>query len=464
MFLSARVLGICLLLNWMQLPVIFSARAAERNSKAAAMALLKGNCFGCHNEEKKKGGLLLTSRKDLLRGGENGPVVVAGKGEQSKLIQVLAAESDPHMPPKKQLTEKQISALRRWIDEGAAWDEKALATFGTETPLEKLGSLPGDYDPVLALSLSPDGKHLAVARGNEIVVYPATGTNCEPITQFRGHRDAVQSLAWNRDGKRLASGSYRELFVWNSTSWQSEQRLTNSLVGRLTALAFSPDGDSLYGADGVVTRNGIVHVWETESWNLKSTWEAHRDSIMAMEVSHNGKFLATASTDKLVKLWNLPSQTEAAKFERHQGHVLALGFSPDDSMLATASADKVLNLWDTKTKEQKITVPKHPAVLTGLAWAADGKSLVSAAEDGAPRIYSDFKSHSGKEQSEGAQTRALTSINEVLYCVAISADGKTVYGGAYDGVVYVWNSDGKVKSKLAPGAAKRQLAATEGPR
>jgi len=46
------------------------------------------------------------------------------------------------------------------------------------------------------------------------------------------------------------------------------------------------------------------------------------------------------------------------------------------------------------------------------------------------------------EQSEGAQMRALTSINEVLYCVAISADGKTIYGGAYDGVVYVWNSDG----------------------
>jgi WD40 repeat protein len=160
-------------------------------------------------------------------------------------------------------------------------------------------------------------------------------------------------------------------------------------------------------------------------------------------------------------MWSLSNHVEVAKFERHMGHVLAVGFSPDDSMLASGSADKVLNLWDTKTKEQKITIPKHPAVLTALAWAADGKTLVSTSEDGSARVYTDFKAHSGKEQSEGAQMRALPSIDEVLYSVAVSGDGKTIYGGGYDGAVYVWNSDGKLKWKLPPGSRNPQLAVTE---
>src|SRR6267143_4235650 len=73
--------------------------AADSPPKVApqAMVILKGNCFGCHNVEKKKGGLLLTSRSDVLKGSENGPVLIPGKADQSKILKVLASDSDPHM-------------------------------------------------------------------------------------------------------------------------------------------------------------------------------------------------------------------------------------------------------------------------------------------------------------------------------------------------------------------------------
>src|ERR1041385_974674 len=148
-----------------------AARAAEAPPAASAMVVLKANCFGCHNADKKKGGLVLTSRRDLFKGSENGPVLDSKKTEQSKILQVLSADADPHMPPKKQLSDKQISALRSWIEHGAEWDEKALASFGLDTPLEKLGKLPEGYEPVLALALSPDDQRLAVARGNAVVIY-----------------------------------------------------------------------------------------------------------------------------------------------------------------------------------------------------------------------------------------------------------------------------------------------------
>jgi WD40 repeat protein len=437
---------------------------AEAGARVApqAMVLLKANCFGCHNEEKKKGGLLLTSRNAMLKGSENGPVVALGKPDESKLIQVLEADADPHMPPKKQLGQTQISVLRTWVDSGATWDEKALAKFGRETPVDKVGVLPLDFQPVLAVSLSPDEKQLAVARGATVVIYETASTNGVSAHVLKGHQDAVQALAWSADGKRLASATYRQVFIWSTSSWKGEQRLIEPLEGRVTALKFSPDGSTLAGVDGTPTKRGMVRLWDTASWKLRSTWEAHRDSIMALDFSHDAKLLATGSADKLVKIWSVSNQVEIAKLEAHGGHVLGVQFSPDDLTLASVGADKVLNIWDVKTREQKITLPKHPAPLTGIAWAADGKSLVSVSEDGQPRIYSDFKAHSGKEQSEGAQTRALSAADEVLYCVSVSRDGKTVYGGAHDGKLYIWSSDGKLKRKLEPIPASGQLAVVEG--
>jgi len=422
------------------------------------MVILKANCFGCHNPEKKKGGLVLTSRPELFKGGENGIVLSPGKSEQSKIVQVLAPEADPHMPPKKQLSDKQIAVLRGWIDEGAAWNEQALATFGRDTPLEALHALPDDYQPVLAVALAPDNGLLAAARGNSILVYDSSTTNIVPKFVLAQHRDAVQSVAWSKDSKLLASGSYRELLISDATTARTVRRITNGFVGRISALAFSPDGRTLATGDGIVTKSGLVRLWETASWKQTAVVEAHRDAIMAMEFSHDGKLLGTAGADKLSRLLEVPALKELAKFEGHSGHVLALGFNKDDSLLATAGADKVLNLWDTKTKEQKITVPKHPAPLNSLCWAANGKSLVSCAEDGVARIYTDFKAHSGKEQSEGAQTRAMPGINEVLYSVAVSADGKTIFAGAHDGFIYAWSSDGKLKRKLQPFSSLPKLA------
>jgi mono/diheme cytochrome c family protein len=89
--------------------------AAPPAPTAQAMAVLRDNCVGCHNPEKKKGKLLLTSRADALRGNEDGPALAPGKPDESLLLKVLAAGADPHMPPKKQLSDADVAALRGWI-------------------------------------------------------------------------------------------------------------------------------------------------------------------------------------------------------------------------------------------------------------------------------------------------------------------------------------------------------------
>jgi hypothetical protein len=85
--------------------------------------LLERTCTGCHNPDKKKGELVLTTPGDIRKGGENGAVLVPGKPDESPMVNrcELPPDHDDHMPPdgKPQPTPAEVAALRQWIAAGA---------------------------------------------------------------------------------------------------------------------------------------------------------------------------------------------------------------------------------------------------------------------------------------------------------------------------------------------------------
>src|SRR5690349_7547420 len=187
-----------------------ATRSPHKSSAPAAvnaMHVLRDNCLACHSEEKHKGGLRLSSRKTLLAVADAGPVISAKNPDESLLLRVLQADADPHMPPKKQLTPRQVGILRDWVLAGTPWDEAALRRDAAHAEI-KWRPLPTTYQPVLALALSPDGSRLAVGRGSRLVLYDLSATNFPVLVETNAHRDVVRSLAWSPDGRRLASGSH----------------------------------------------------------------------------------------------------------------------------------------------------------------------------------------------------------------------------------------------------------------
>ncbi len=88
--------------------------------------LLADYCYDCHSAraEKVKGGLLLDTRSGTLKGGTAGAVIVAGKPDESLLVQAVrgTAKDVDRMPPEKKgppLKPEQIAALEEWIRLGA---------------------------------------------------------------------------------------------------------------------------------------------------------------------------------------------------------------------------------------------------------------------------------------------------------------------------------------------------------
>jgi hypothetical protein len=84
---------------------------------------LERTCTGCHNADKQKGELVLSTPDGIRKGGENGAVLVAGKPDESPLLSrcELPLDHDDHMPPegKPQPTPAELAALRQWIAAGA---------------------------------------------------------------------------------------------------------------------------------------------------------------------------------------------------------------------------------------------------------------------------------------------------------------------------------------------------------
>jgi len=89
---------------------------------------LKENCLSCHGPEKSKGGLRVDSFAALMKGSENGPVIIPGKSAESPLAKrlLLPPSDDDHMPPagKPQPTADDLALLQWWIDSGASQDKK----------------------------------------------------------------------------------------------------------------------------------------------------------------------------------------------------------------------------------------------------------------------------------------------------------------------------------------------------
>ncbi len=90
--------------------------------------VLATHCIACHGPKAQKGGLRLDSREALLRGGESGPVIVEGDPESSLLVDAVAYDAEPKMPPKAKLPADVLDDLKGWVKQGAPWPEASPTT------------------------------------------------------------------------------------------------------------------------------------------------------------------------------------------------------------------------------------------------------------------------------------------------------------------------------------------------
>jgi uncharacterized membrane protein/mono/diheme cytochrome c family protein len=87
--------------------------------------VLQARCVACHGPDKQKGDLRLDSPEWIAEGGEGGPVLVAGRPEESEMVRRiwLPESHEDAMPPRggRPLSVVEAELVRWWIAEGASF-------------------------------------------------------------------------------------------------------------------------------------------------------------------------------------------------------------------------------------------------------------------------------------------------------------------------------------------------------
>ena len=106
------------------------AALAQVDFQRDVRPILADNCFQCHgpDEGSRWAGLRLDIQDSAFGERPDGRVIAPGEPEKSLLYWRISHEDEAYRMPPSEMTQKtlspeQIEVLRRWIEEGASWDQ-----------------------------------------------------------------------------------------------------------------------------------------------------------------------------------------------------------------------------------------------------------------------------------------------------------------------------------------------------
>ena len=246
--------------------------------------------------------------------------------------------------------------------------------------------------------------------------------------------DAGTIRFWNAEtGAPYESG-------WNAR-WVLERTVgtggaNSPLADRVNALRFSADGQQLFTGGGEPTRGGEIKLWRVSDGTLVRDFpNVHSDSVLALDVSADGKYLATGAADRFAKIVDVANGKVVRTLEGHTHHVLGVAWKRDGRTLITAGADNVAKVWNTTTGERRKNVEGFSKEITAAAFVGVSDEAVLSGGDG--QVV--------QVKSTGEKVRSFAGATDCVYAVATTADGTVVLAGGADGVLRAWNGkDGKL--------------------
>lgn len=394
------------------------------------LPVFKESCLGCHNPDKMKADLDLSTHAGVMKGGSSGVCVKPGSADGSLLYRVVAHLEEPEMPPKKpQLPAAQLELIKAWIAGGCIESEGGVAAKSRGQALDAtMPAVAASNEPGPLPENLPDTKLAAVN-----VAGPAI------------------ALAASPNAPLLAVGGHERILLFNTE--------THEPIGQLAFpertvhyLHFSPNGQVLLAAGGHGSQSGKAVLFDVKSGRrLSEVATEATDSILAADVSPDLSQIACGGPDKLVKVYSTKDGKLIRKVKKHTDWVTSLAFSPDGEKLATGDRSGGLHLWATDTGTILYTLAEHQGRIASLSWRADSAILASASEDGKMVLW---------DTAEGWAAKSSTphnSLKEKPKGTAFKIPGVTSVDFAPDGRVLTTGRDNAVRIFLPNGNQQLEL-------
>jgi WD40 repeat protein len=432
---------------------IVVAACAPRTSRIAparaagfteVRTILRDRCEHCHNEDKAKGGLLMTSYEAMLVGGEHGTAIIPGESAASRMMQMIEGKASPRMPYKEDpLTRAEVDVIRRWIDAGASPAETTDAAAPGDARVVDVKPTVPVSGAVAAIAFDPATRRIAVGGYKSAHLMTLAGRQWAGV--LGGHADLVRALAFSPDGRRLAvaggpSGRFGEIRIWDVQP--SAPKLLSTIQGHsdtVLAVAFSPDGTTVASAG----YDKLIKIWDVSSGKLVTTLKEHLDAVYAIAFIPGGRHLVSAAGDRTVKIWDVSTGKRIITMSDALDALYAIAVHPSGSHVAAAGADRMIRVWAADTGSLVTSAFAHADSVLRLVYSPDGAALVSGGSDRVVKVW---------DARTLRETHRLEAQPDWIMGLALSADGKWLAAGRYDGTLglYALPADGPGEQFVVP--------------
>ncbi len=152
---------------------------------------------------------------------------------------------------------------QRIVEGVVPFDAGYLSSTTTKPPVgTTLLTYRGHSTGAMAISWSPDGRHIAAGAGDKTVQVWDAATG-QVLMTYPGHTAWVEAVAWSPDGKRIAAGAGDETVqVWDAATGQALVTYREH-ADSVRAVAWSPDGKRI--ASGSFASGSFgVNIWQAE--------------------------------------------------------------------------------------------------------------------------------------------------------------------------------------------------------
>ncbi len=382
--------------------------------------VFENRCLNCHNPDKKKGGLDLSTYAGTLAGGSGGVSVDAGDAN-SALVKCIKFEKEPNMPPKSdKIPAAEIDLITKWITDG-------LLDSSTSTAKVKKKQ---------NFAMAASGNPLAKPEGPPPMPEQLM---LDPVVESP-RADAIISIAHSPWAPLIAMASVRQVLLYHSE--------TGELLGVLPfpegspkCVGFSRNGTIVYAGGGKSGKKGLVALWDVKSGKRVGTVGEEMDDVLGCDISPDHKLVALGGPGRKVRIYQTATGQCIATIKKHTDWVMAVAFSPDGVLLATGDRNGGLYVWESATGNEFYNLKGHEKGVHAIAWRPDSNVVASASEDGSIRWW---------EMGGGTQIKTYTGHGgAAVLSIAYAADGRLVTGGR-DGKVRVWAPDGNQKREFVP--------------
>ena len=321
------------------------------------------------------------------------------------------------------------------------WNPDEVEPVNIANRLDQVADPPAPYQelavhdgPVRTVAFSADGKQVASGGQDNVVRIWDTKTN-KARQVLRGHASHVRDCVFTPDGKKLLSVSRDGLVKrWNPETYGETLVLGRALgAGHADAVLsarFSRDGRQVVTA----SRDRTAMLWDVDQRTLvKQFSEGHSFLASSARFFADGARLATAAGDGTTRIWNVKTGTEILKIDSTGGNA-ALDVSGDGRWVATGSGGNEAVLWDSQSGVQAAVLAGHEEAVTAIRFAPSGKLLATGDERGRIRLWQwqEATKQWSKQYELVGHSRAITGLAFVL-------GGQRLISASGDNTCGQWN-------------------------